>query len=126
MQKEYTLSINDLNEPEVLYGKEAIATILVRLLLLQPGTFPDRPKMGVGLVANYRYSDEEKISELRKEIENQVKTYLPRYQAASVTCILNKDNTLNIGIEVDDVLYQFDTSDIQPDVTLDNLTSTTI
>ena len=123
MQKEYTLSINDLNEPKILYGREAIATILVRLLLLQPGTFPDRPEMGVGLVANYRYSDKEKISDLRKEIEEQVKTYLPRYQAVNVKCILNKDNTLTIGIEVDDVLYQFDTSDITPEIELDNLKS---
>lgn len=112
MQKEYVLSLNDFREPKVLEGKAAIATILVRLILLNPGTMPDRPLMGVGLVEKYRYSFKENVDELRKEIKRQIQTYLPRYQGAEVNVLLNKDNSLTIGIEIDEVLYQLETSEL--------------
>ena len=117
MVKEYTLSINDYNEPKVLEGKPAIATLLVRLLLLQPGTIPDRPKMGVGLVENFRYSGKDGVMELQKELEQQIATYLPRYQGANVTVSLNTDNTLTIGIQIDDILYKFETSELSDNST---------
>lgn len=112
MQKEYVLSLNNFKEPKVLEGKEAIATLLVRLILLQPGTIQDRPGMGVGLVKNYRYSFEEKISDLRKEIKTQIATYLPTYQGADVDVVLNSDKSITIGIKIDEVLYQFETSEL--------------
>lgn len=110
MQKEYVLSINDIKEPRVLEGKEAIATLLVRLILLEPGTIPDKPMMGVGL-KNYRYSQREGVEDLRKRIHGQITTYLPRYQGADVTVKLNKNNTLTIGIEIDGVLYKYETEE---------------
>lgn len=112
MQKEYVLSLNDFKEPKVLEGKAAIATILVRLILLNPGTIPDHPLMGVGLVEKYRYSFPDNVLELKKEIKRQIQLYLPRYQGAEVDVLLNKDNTLTIGIQIDDVLYQLETSEL--------------
>lgn len=112
MQKEYVLSLNDFREPKVLEGKAAIATILVRLILLNPGTMPDRPLMGVGLVEKYRYSFPEDVNELKKEIKRQIQLYLPRYQGAEVDVLLNKDNTLTIGVKIDEVLYQLETSEL--------------
>ena len=112
MQKEYVLSLNDFKEPKVLEGKAAIATILVRLILLNPGTISDHPLMGVGLVEKYRYSFPDNVLELKKEIKRQIQLYLPRYQGAEVDVLLNKDNTLTIGIQIDDVLYQLETSEL--------------
>lgn len=110
MQKEYVLSINDIKQPKVLEGKEAIATLLVRLILLEPGTIPDKPLMGVGL-KSYRYSDKEGVSDLRKRISSQITTYLPRYQGADVTVKLNSNKTLTIGIAIDGVLYKYETEE---------------
>lgn len=111
MQKEYVLSVDDFKQPKVLKGKEAIATLLVRLLLLQPGTIPDKPEMGVGLVENYRYSMRDKIDDLKLEIQNQISTYLPRYQGVDVAVKLNENNTLSIGIAIDGVLYKYETKE---------------
>lgn len=110
MQKEYVLSINDIKQPKVLEGKEAIATLLVRLILLEPGTIPDKPLMGVGL-KNFRYSDKEGVSQLRKRIISQITTYLPRYQGADITVKLNRNKTLTIGIAIDGVLYKYETEE---------------
>ena len=123
MQKEYVMSINDFKEPKVLKGKEAIATLLVRLILLDPGTIPDKPLMGVGL-KNFRYSDQSGVDELKKRIRSQISTYLPRYQGADVTVKLNKNKTLSIGIQIDGVLYKYETeeqSDNNTDVSLESL-----
>lgn len=111
MVKEYVMSINNFKEPKVLEGQEAIATLLVRLILLQPGTIPDRPNMGVGLVENYRYSDKSGVMELQKRIQQQIGLYLPKFQGAEVNVTLNKNNTLTIGILIDDVLYKYETSE---------------
>ena len=111
MVKEYVMSINNFKEPKVLEGQEAIATLLVRLILLQPGTIPDRPNMGVGLVENYRYSDKSGVMELQKRIQQQIGLHLPKFQGAEVNVTLNKNNTLTIGILIDDVLYKYETSE---------------
>ena len=108
MTKEHVLSLNNFKEPKILAGKEAIATLLVRLLLLNPGTFPDRPTMGVGLVKNWRYSDKDSISDLRTEISKQIGTFLPKFQGVEVNVELTKQNTLVIGIVVDDTLYKYE------------------
>lgn len=110
MQKEYVLSINDIKEPKVLEGKEAIATLLVRIILLEPGTIPDKPLMGVGL-KRYRYSGPDGVDQLRKEIKSQITTYMPRYQGADVTIKLNDNKTLTIGIAIDGVLYKYETEE---------------
>lgn len=123
MQKEYVLSVNDIKQPKILKGKEAIATLLVRLILLEPGTIPDKPLMGVGL-RNFRYSQKDGVDELRKRISSQISTYLPRYQGAQVTVKLNDNKTLSIGINIDGVLYKYETeelSDNNSDIALANL-----
>ena len=44
--KEYLLSVNNFNEPAALEGKQAIGLLLVRLILMEPGTDPLHPDMG--------------------------------------------------------------------------------
>ena len=53
--KEYSMSVNDFNQPADAKGKKAIGVLLVRLLLMEKGTDPMRPDMGVGIVSRYRY-----------------------------------------------------------------------
>ena len=38
-------------EPRETTGRKAIGALIVRLLLLEPGTDPNRPEMGVELVS---------------------------------------------------------------------------
>ena len=54
-EREYLLSVTPLKRPKVLEGEEAIAMDLLRLILLNPGSDPLHPDMGVGII-NYRYA----------------------------------------------------------------------
>lgn len=75
--KEYLLKTNKYNRPLELKDQDAIYTLIIRLLLLEPGTIPTHPKMGIGLRSRYRYNDVSSVTTLRVEIKEQMKTYLP-------------------------------------------------
>ena len=114
LEQEMLLSVDSFKKPKVLEGKEAIGILLVRLIQLEPGTFSSRPKMGVGLLSNYRYCDEEKALELQEHIKSQIRTYLPEFQAVQVTTKLNPGGKLLIDIAIDEILYRYET-EIEPD-----------
>ena len=114
LAQEMLLSVDSFKKPMVLEGKDAIGTLLVRLIKLEPGTFPSRPKMGVGLLSNYRYCDEDKALKLQDHIKRQIKTYLPEYQAVQVDTKLNPGGKLVIDITIDSTLYRYET-EVEPD-----------
>lgn len=103
---EFTFSVNDFGDPKVLKDSEAIATILTRLLLLEPGTFQSHPKMGVGLVSKYRYSLDSQINTLRDDFRAQIEKYLPQYQGVTVEVYL-ENSICYINATIDDTLYAF-------------------
>ena len=112
---EHTLSVDEFNNPKVLKDSEAIATILVRLLLLEPGTFETHPEMGVGLVSRYRYSFHGRAEELRADIQSQIDKYLPTFQGVRVQ-VSEIDDMYYIYAEINGQLYGItvnDTLDIQ-------------
>lgn len=107
--QESILDVDAFNKPMVLEGKEAIGTLLVRLIKLEPGTFASRPTMGVGLLSNYRYCDEQKVLELQGHIRSQIQTFLPQFQAVDVATNLLEDGRLIIDIIIDEILYRYET-----------------
>lgn len=107
-QKEYLFSTNEFNEPAVLTEKAAIAILLVRLIMMDPGSDPLHPTMGVG-IRKYRYGFNN-VDELQKEVETQIQTFLPCYQNATVVIIVSPDKTCNIEITINDVVYVYDSS----------------
>lgn len=102
--KEFSFSVDDFQNPKVFEDAEAIATLLVRLLLLEPGTFQSHPEMGVGLMSKYRFGVEGIASELQSNFQAQIETYLPQFQGARVSC-REKEGVLMIGAEIDNTLY---------------------
>ena len=103
---EYVFSVDDFGSPIVLKNSEAIATILTRLLLLEPGTIQSHPDMGVGLVSRYRYSTESDIDNLRDDFRAQIEKYLPQYQGVQVNCFL-QNKVCYINATIDDTIYAF-------------------
>lgn len=103
---EYTFSVDEFGEPIVLKNGEAIATVLARLLLLEPGTIQSHPEMGVGLVSKYRYSMEDNIKYLKEDFRNQIEKYLPQFQGVEVTAYLEK-GVCYINATIDGVIYAF-------------------
>lgn len=108
---EYLLSTNKYNKPTILKDHDTVNTLLIRLLLLNPGSMPLHPNMGVGLVSKWRYSDMSKIPELESEIEKQISTYLPMLLPARVEISENQevDKEIIINITVDNVVYSYAT-----------------
>ena len=59
--KEYTLDVNAYGTPLDYKNFNALGTLIMRLILLEPGTITHSPKMGVGLISKYRYMQSDKL-----------------------------------------------------------------
>ena len=120
-QREYLLTVDEFSNPQVVEGKSAVALLLSRLILLEPGSDPLHPDMGVGL-KRYRFnSNKDALSELKNAIAKQVDIYLPTYQGSEVVLTLTKDKKLNINITVGDTTYVY-SSEVDNNIdTIDDL-----
>ena len=118
--REYLLDVDNFDKPMVLNDKAAIAALLTRLILLEPGTNPLFPTMGVGLVSKYRYLYHDAESQLKDDIQNQIATFLPQARCTNVNLIYNDDKTVDIEITVDDTVYVYQSNKMIP-VTLESM-----
>lgn len=112
---EYTMSINTIKRPKVLKDKDAVYVLLVRLLLLEPGTNQCFPEMGLGLVSKYRYSFANDINKLIIAYKNQINTYLPGLEVIDVLGkVVNKTLILEVNID-NEIIYPiaFDTETME-------------
>ena len=99
------------NKPMVLKDKDALAILLLRLLIMVPGTNRRHPEMGVDIRGRYEYSSEDEIDELNDEITQQIETYMPNYASgASVNCT-SENHNLKVSINVDGTVFNFTSSD---------------
>lgn len=113
--KEYAMSVNDFKQPAEALGKKAIGVFLVRLLLLEKGTDPVRPDMGVGIVSRYRYMFEEECPTLENDIRQQIQTYLLPYSNIQTIKAEVIDKELHLTIKIDDATYSYKTVHISED-----------
>lgn len=118
--KDYTMSINDFNEPREYDKAQALMMLITRLILLEPGTFQSHPDMGVGLVTNFRYrlNDGTLASDLQSKIKLQIDTYLPFLSGVNVNvAIKNKAFLASISIDsaIFGILYDTESNSIQTD-----------
>lgn len=102
--KEYLMSINNFQEPKILEDTNTIATLLIRLILLEPGTIQSHPNMGIGLISRYRYCSSNDIENLKNDISKQISTYLPDFQYYNVDVTMVQRQLL-LSINVDNVVY---------------------
>ena len=120
--REYSLKVNDFNEPKVYEKQQALMLLLTRLILLEPGTFQSHPDMGVGLISNFRYrvDDGSLVSDLKSSIQSQINTYLPFLDGVNVLVEIH-DKSFYVTIGIDDlifgVLYDTQTNDLSTDYT---------
>lgn len=106
---EYLLSVDKYNNPAVKTDKDAIFYLLIRLIMLNPGTIESHPDMGVGLIKNWRYSDMGQIPQLEAEIQSQIETYLPMLQGVSVKVEQVESKEIAIYIKISNIIYSFKT-----------------
>ena len=82
--RDYLLDLDDIGKPKVVdmtdirRGKlNSAATMIIRLLLLKKGTYPDFPNLGIDIRGRYRFMFSEELSTLESELTDQIETYLP-------------------------------------------------
>ena len=109
--REYLMSTNNFNEPAHLDGYEAECLFLTRLILLEPGTYPNHPDMGVGINTRWRYSGDNMLMDLESTIEQQITDYYPEFLLSSVKCKMGTDSLNNkvvfITISSTTMVYSF-------------------
>lgn len=94
--KEPMMSFDKFLNPLTTATREETATLLlIRLILLEPGTFQTHPDMGVGLISRYRFITEDQVPKLAVDIKNQVNKYLPQYSMVDIRCSLDTSNPKN-------------------------------
>lgn len=108
-EREYLFSVSKFNKPVIYDKKRAIGLLLIRLILLEPGSDPFRPDMGVG-IKNYRYAMG-KLDELKQRIQDQIETYLPCFNSANISIVQTPNHLCNIEITIDDTIYVYDSNE---------------
>ena len=99
----FTTSV--FNKPLVIEDKEAILTLVIRLILMEPGTMSFIPDAGVGLVSKYRYLNSDMIPTLEENIENQIIKFLPYFKSVDVQITMDSNKILFIELNLDDNLF---------------------
>ena len=117
-EREYLLSVNAFNEPEVLEGKPAIAMLVMRLILLNPGSDPLHPDMGVG-IEKYRFAMG-RLEELKTRVKEQINTYLP-FTASVVDIEITEDHLCDVLITIEDTIYRYSSSEAPIPITIDSV-----
>lgn len=117
-EREYLCKIDNFNKPVVYKNKSAIGLLLLRLILLEPGSDPLHPEMGVG-IRRYRYSMNT-LDKLKKRVQDQIRTYLPCFPASNVNIVLTPDHVCNIEITINDTIYVYDSNEAPIPITIDD------
>jgi len=123
---EFHLSKTEFNEPRISKDAEAIAVLIVRLILLEPGTFQSHPDMGVGLLSRYRYrienDDDDIVSSFIADLNYQIDNFLPIAKGVRIRGTF-EDKVLSIFIAINNALYRvvYDEKDTRNIITLQEL-----
>lgn len=120
-KREYLLSINDYKTPSKLEGDMAVGLLLVRIIMMEPGSDPLHPTMGLG-IKKYRYGINN-LEQLRSDCQYQIDTFLPCFPDATVNIALTKDRICIIEITIEDTVYVYDTEQQSTPVRLNDIKS---
>lgn len=115
--RDYLLGMDDLNRPKVIdmtiikpNVMNSCILMIIRLILLRKGTYPDIPDMGIDIRGRYRFAFEEELTSLENEIQQQMQTYLPEFSPVEVHALMRTGETdgpkVVIEITIDSTIYK--------------------
>lgn len=121
--REYVLSLDDYKNPKVFEGENAIAILLIRLFLMNPGDIETHPNMGIGLYKNYRNMWMDDIPALQLNAEKQIAQYLPMLQNVSINITQKekKSKIILIDIQVENTIYSLISDNTSKTLSLDEM-----
>lgn len=107
-KREVILSYNTLGQQLYRDDLEAVAQVIQNICLIEPGTYPNQPELGVG-IENYLFEmgDAITISKLKSEIDKQM-AYIENDGFAITSSISMMDNKTNKNINT--LLLKFNVS----------------
>lgn len=113
--REYLLGLDDLQQPKMIdmsiisNGVWNSAIILImRLILLKKGIYPDHPDLGIDIRARYKFAFETELFTLQEEIQSQINKYLPELNYVQVRTMFEKYNgkyCVIIVINIEQMLF---------------------
>lgn len=119
--REYLLKFDNFGNAKIFTDQQAIACLLTRLILLEPGTNPLFPEMGVGIVSKYRYLGEDQEANLKKDIQTQINKYLPQANCTEVVIKYNDDKSVDLEITVNGDIFVYQSKTMSPITSLKDL-----
>lgn len=115
---EYLISVDNYKKPKVVSGNKGNYYFILRLMIMEAGTNPLFPLMGLGLRRRCRFITEDEIPDIQIELNKQIETYLPDLMITNIS--MEMDNgTLRITISSDEEQYNYSSDDF--DLDLNNL-----
>jgi hypothetical protein len=109
-KKELFLDFNDFRKPKYSEDLMALVQLVINLIFLVPGTYPDSPSMGINIKDfQFERATSSKIGELEDLINSQIIKYIQSNQIQGVTLNMQTDKhtnykylavTLNISKEI--------------------------
>lgn len=107
--REYSLNVDKYNSPLVYKNFNALGVILMRLMLLEPGTITHSPRMGLGLISKYRYIQSDKARDLAQAIRDQIRDYLDSTAVTDVNITFpnSGENIMVIDISVNQMQFRY-------------------
>lgn len=115
---EYLISVDNYKKPKVISGNKGNYYFILRLMIMEPGTNPLFPLMGLGLRRRARFITEDEIPDIQIELNKQIETYLPDLMITNIS--IEMDNgALRITISSDEEQYNYSSDDF--DLDLNNL-----
>lgn len=105
--KEYTLDVNAYGTPLDYKNFNALGALIMRLILLEPGTITHSPRMGVGLISKYRYMQSDKIEGFIQEVKTQIKDYLDATAVVDMDVNITDQNVMVMDLKINSVQFRY-------------------
>ena len=100
--KEYLFSINDFKTQAIKENIDALAKLILNILFMKKGTYPTSPNMGVE-IQKYKFEFiDDKLFDIQKEINDQIKMYIPELLLDEIIIKKIEDKTIVIGFVLTD------------------------
>ncbi len=96
--RENLLSVDSYNKATQLTKKQGNYYNLIRLFMMNKGTNPLFPAMGIGLRSKYRFITEDNIPELQEVAKEQIDTYLPELSIENIEIEVNDEKGIHITV----------------------------
>lgn len=113
---ELTLNRSSFNLLDCRLDKLALAQTIQNILIINPGTFPNQPELGVG-IENYlfEFGESGTIDELRNKINEQKRRFIPSTYNVEFDIKTKTDgrvSVLSIQFDIEQEDYDNDTKEV--------------